>query len=207
MTNWGWIDAPLTKPGHFSANVHPDYAKAAREAPDMTELDYPMVAALMARFSYKPNFQYVVIAPDTHHGPWVATLQITMYVPNSNAPHRKQVEIRESAADYRAEYAYHQDLDLIPVMGRYTVPCGLRKGQFFTPFLRGIIRSMEDHETDEWFRVDSTPLNDPHAAEKRVQRKIRDKALAKAKARSKPSEREGQRADIVAMDEAYEFRP
>jgi hypothetical protein len=126
------------------------------------ELSLAEVLELMEDFTYKPNWSFQVST-------WDHEVRITleMWVPDSTRPFRP-VQVQTDQADWwalndhvmsRRDYIEHQEV--VRINAGVRVP-RLRHNEFYT-WLRGVIRNMEDHELDEWFKVNGVPVNDPHA--------------------------------------------
>lgn len=138
------------------------------------------VRGWMERFTYKPNFEFE-LAPGLASGllgDHTLVLHITMYVPDS---YRKFPPVQNRYVDDDYSFGrnsdmltgryidrhievdrYRQDLPLIAVRGAFHVPDYLDENRFYVWLRRSIVQELEMHETDEWFKVDGVPVNDPH---------------------------------------------
>jgi hypothetical protein len=105
--------------------------------------------ALLDRVTYKPGYKFRALVnrePDTFLRP--------------NVP---MVEVRYTAQDARSDYP--QETEVVA-----TVPFPLVEQldlftdvALFAYFRHSVLGHLEQHETDEWFRVDGELVNDPHA--------------------------------------------
>lgn len=136
-------------------------------------LSFHKVVLLMEDFTYKPNWDFRV----ANYGDEVRVIA-SMWVPDSTRPFRP---VRTDSNEYNmlewghSRYArnirprdYLPLQEVIKVGAQFIVP-NLREHEFYT-WLRGVIRSMEDHELDEWFKVKGIAVNDPHAQDKELAR-------------------------------------
>lgn len=134
---------------------------------------YEQVVSLMRDFTYKPNFRFEVSpAPvDTVH---CAILRAEMFVPDSRRPYPQVSMVREDMEIdnwlHRSKFTNRSDrwrihgLDyVIPVVATIGVHHQLAEDQFYDPFLRTWLDTIDAHERDEWFRVGGQLLHDPHA--------------------------------------------
>jgi hypothetical protein len=155
-------------------------------------VDMETIKALMARFTYKPNWNFMVTA---RSDPWnesgqVVNLKIEFYAENSvpafEAWKIESEEEREYGWSYRDTYQLppmrrmmQPRRPVIPVGATLPVPAHISSEREFWDWLHtDVITMAENHERDEWFKVDGQVPFDPHAAEK---------ALAAQRARERQS--------------------
>lgn len=130
-------------------------------------LDYNKV---LQDFVYKPNWSY---AAYEREGEW--WIRIVMLVENSRAPWRRW-ELKPAAdeevwfgrdwRDFRPATftGYSPSREVIEVMGNFPIPhvFGPEHDKEFISWMVYTIKSMEEHESDEWIRYKGELLNDPH---------------------------------------------
>jgi hypothetical protein len=124
-------------------------------APDgfaMTELTAADIKSLLAKFSYRPNFEFTVIEdhkliPDDLATPGDLAIHVKMYTLNART--------------------YPPNLDYVEITNFPSpIPETVLKGgeKVFWRYLHDdVIGELEHHEMDEWFKVHSKPLRDPHS--------------------------------------------
>lgn len=131
----------------------------------LNELNYKEI---LSRITYKPN---VFFSADYHDGRW--RLRIVMWAEDSRKPFDPwKIERRE----VESFFSYDQGVvrpnflefvgpqrPLMEVMGNFTIPFFRDdEEEIFIHWFRQMIRGMEFHEMDEWFRLDGELTNDPH---------------------------------------------
>jgi hypothetical protein len=135
----------------------------------MTHID---VQQAIKRFQYKPNVEVEICDYDSHYND-PPHIRVTMWVLDSRQEYPCSSEESRRAlslAMYGATGCVH-----IPDGGMWSfqprkvtqiayVPAMAMEDdeKYFWLWLRTVIRSIEDHEIDEWFRVDGELYNDPH---------------------------------------------
>lgn len=70
----------------------------------------------------------------------------------------------EVCAEYRADgrQLFRQDLDLISVQQTSLVPSAIDTVDDFFAWVKAEILRLEQHESDEWFKIDGAAANSPH---------------------------------------------
>lgn len=141
-------------------------------------LTYSDVEKLISKFSYKPNFEFT-IQPWSRIGGYTRgeeqfSIGITMWTLDST---KTYPPARELIGLYpRAMVGIGGLVEVMTENGRQTwnlepskaerremVPLiALRSEDAFLRWLHSVIGNLEDHEIDEWFKVDGVPVNDPH---------------------------------------------
>lgn len=123
----------------------------------------------MARVTYKPNV-VIEVRPTNDvvstYRDLPAVIVVKMYVPDSR---RTQPPVSFEWIDRSMRWTDGEldsrrithDVELIEVAGFYHVPPYLTEVEFYG-WLRSILKSLEMHEFDEWYRVDGEIANDPH---------------------------------------------
>jgi hypothetical protein len=144
----------------------------------MTLLDYNKVLRDM---QYKPNVEFGAFFQE---GDW--HIRIVMMVENSRAPFKmwnlEQVQGRES--DFFVDhynrstnaYRYVPDVpkyyspsrEVIEVVGTYAIPHFVDgEEDMFVEWMVMTIKSLENHEIDEWICYKGELINDPHKFDKK----------------------------------------
>lgn len=113
----------------------------------------------MRRFRYKNGWVFEVCRHST--GP---ALSVKIMVEDSRHPGRGP-SYRESNTAAGHPFQIERD-DLIEVSAAVDIPKRLliaRDSEDFFRWIRRVVEFVEQHEIDEWFRVDGKLVNDPHA--------------------------------------------
>lgn len=129
--------------------------------------------AVLQDFQYKPNWAYGAYERD---GQW--WIRILMLVEDSRkpwsrwelgTPERREINFFD---DYDIDYnrcrfanfaGYSPPREMIEVVGNYPIPYfHVGDDLPFISWMTYTIKSMEEHESDEWIRYKGELLNDPH---------------------------------------------
>lgn len=113
-----------------------------------------IVDGWLSRITYKPDTQFEVARVDPQE---YARLYGVRVVAKRNLPDSTK------GITNLAEYADY--VGFIPIAGQEVVPWNIVEREDFTAFLRWFrhwLRRMEQHEMDEWLRVDGELPFDPH---------------------------------------------
>lgn len=120
------------------------------------------VHGYLSRFTYKPGWEFHVrCAPESD----AVMLEVMFRAEDSRRGPHQVPSYREMRFTAGEPFRIERD-DLIPITGQFAVP---RLAQMYEPeqrffdWLHRTIRFMEQHECDEWFRVDGYLPYDPHA--------------------------------------------
>lgn len=101
----------------------------------MAAMGFDRVSALMERFTYKPSFTFTVF--QTNNLGARVGIRIDMDVPDSTGGDN-------------------------PVWGGFFVPPELTEDGFWNWMRDTVIGYIENHEADEWFKVDGVQFRPPH---------------------------------------------
>jgi len=132
------------------------------------------VQQAIKRFRYKPNVEVDVAPPnaydDYYNDP--PRIRITMWVLDSRQEypcHSEEFRRAATLAMYGGNGCIHTaDGSMWSFEPRkvaqtaYVPAMAMEDEKIFWIWLRTVIRSMENHEIDEWFRVDGKLYDDPH---------------------------------------------
>lgn len=142
--------------------------------PPVRALGFDDVKQLLSMFVYKPNWTLEVKPPSTAYE--VGLIQVMFFAPDSRRHNYAPIEeYRDSYDRYdswagpplrmlsRQQY-FKQNLPLICVYSAFSVPIILNEQEFW-PWLRLKLREVEDHEMDEFFKVNGVAIYDPHSAQ------------------------------------------
>jgi hypothetical protein len=129
------------------------------------------VKRLLEGFTYKPNFTMGLYPPpETFTG--IAMIRALAYCPDSSLSNRVPVEAHELELfdDWRWQNPrrlittgryFTQKLHLIEITAAWDVPKGLTEPDFW-PWLHARITEFENHERDEFFKVNGAAVYNPH---------------------------------------------
>jgi hypothetical protein len=121
-------------------------------------------------FQYKPNWAYG--AYEREKGEW--WIRVIMLVEDSRQPFRpwEPRSTRPREINFFDDYDRHHLMadrlyspvrEMIEVVGNYPIPYfGVGDELPFISWMTYTIKSMEQHESDEWLRYKGELLNDPH---------------------------------------------
>ena len=111
-----------------------------------------------SKVKYKPNFtlEYTYLIDFDQE-----KLTITMRVPDSRDP-RNWDEPPSVSAIYGPEDP--RRIPLVPVTASFMLEFWHGE-RYAKDWLRSVLRQLEDHELDEWFRYEGELVNDPHEGE------------------------------------------
>lgn len=129
------------------------------------EIDYQQLRSLVQRLSYKPN---TLLACEPARDAWdgIGVVRLMMYVPDSRRSH-PTIDHWRDTFDYcdrtilRSSGFRQPPMEVAPVGLTRVVPPGLDQRRFLD-WMRCFLREAENHELDEWFKIDGHIINDPH---------------------------------------------
>lgn len=143
------------------------------------DMTIAVVQRLMKSFTYKPNFEFEVI-PRGDYDYSACTIKVTMWTLNScqTYPAARQMlglsaqtlhgvggcMVTFPTMDDQIGYGtITVNMEPVKVGAMVPVPMHLTEDRFWDWLRRYAIATVEQHETDEWFKVNGVALYDPHS--------------------------------------------
>lgn len=137
---------------------------------DELEDAYGWVLEQLGRFTYKPGW-IVEANRSPQHGGIMVT--IAFHAEDSRRGPNQIPRYREMTFTAGEPFRVERD-DLITIAGNFVLDSYVfehHSDKFLYDWLRHKISVMDQHEIDEWFRVDGQLLNDPHVGEQQTGRR------------------------------------
>lgn len=130
-------------------------------------LELSEIEDIIERVSYKPQSNLHVRYKNAE-----PLLQVTVYVPDSHAPPEgtpKMPDVRtfltgDGLSSSLSCLEVHGPAPLIPVGIAIGIPyAAMVDKEWLLRWVRGVLKDLEAHEVDEWFKYKGKMVNDPHA--------------------------------------------
>lgn len=128
------------------------------------------VSELLTRFRYKPGYVFRAVPPASVYDQ--VDIEVGYYTQDSYGKGRLdvQTDIDYDRIGYLTDRMFQTArrqsaiVELIPIYGKFPMPpYVISEAGFWDWMHKSLIRQIEQHEIDEWFRVDGQVVHDPHA--------------------------------------------